>query len=180
MRALIPAIAGGMALLTACGSSGGSSQAKRPPSTPAKASQFTTTYGQDAATIESHIPGCTGITSGSIEGGAKSGMVSTASCTLAGHVLILDTWSDAASSDIGATAASSKTTTCYAEGTGWSAFLADDGVPPAQSVLQMQLTNDASGLLAESQNPHPPTNASAQTQACRVVAKALGGTVRTV
>jgi|SRR5664279_389562 len=52
---------------------------------------FSTSPGQDAALIASHIPGCTGVTAGSV-GGDGGSMTSTASCTLDGHVVILDSW----------------------------------------------------------------------------------------
>lgn len=81
-------------LLVACSS--GRASTRQTSSTGSTAPPpFTTNYGQDAAIIASHITGCTSVAAGSVGHGGTSGMSSTASCTLHGHTVIIDSWMSA-------------------------------------------------------------------------------------
>lgn len=81
-------------------------------------------------------------------------MLSAASCTLDRHLVIVDTWQTG--QDVISPQLTPDTTVYYAHGTGWTAFLAEQGTTAATSTLQMQLTNDAGGLLAQSTSGNPP------------------------
>jgi hypothetical protein len=96
-----------------------------------------------------------------------------------GHLVIFDSYSDSG------TAAASKTLAhargvYYAYGaSGWIAFLADQGSTADQTTLQMQLTNDAGGLLGQATHGGAPPAASvdAQQMIMHQVASALTGNV---
>lgn len=126
----------------------------------------------NAAAIAEHIPGCAGVASGDIGKGGPS-MSSTATCTLSGHLVILDSWADSS----GATLTPGLTATYYAHGTGWTAFLADQGATADTTTLQMQLTGDAGGLVKQSLDASAPPHASldAQRTLSARIARALGG-----
>lgn len=176
MRVAAPTAIAAVIITAACSSSHAARHTSAPASTPPQ--RFTTDYGQDAATDAAHIPGCTGVAAGSIgEHGAAGGMVATASCTLDGHTVIIDTWRDEASMPDIATLAKGDHAT-WAQGTGWTAIIADDGATPQQTTLQMQLTNNASGLLDESTNgdQYPPSAAAGAV--LPKVADALSGVVK--
>lgn len=105
-------------------------------------------------------------------------MKSTASCTLAGHVVIIDSW--AAGTDPRLYHSLVKVRTGYSYGDNWTEILADPGRTPAKAVLQMQLTNDAGGLLQAAYDRPRPASLDAQKTLSRVVARALGGTAAVV
>ncbi len=139
MRRIIAAIAAVLAL-AGCSSSGSPA-----PKTTA-APNYTPAIGADAALIAGHIAGCSAVTSGNIGKGGPA-MKSTATCTLDGHVVILDSFdspSDAQISD-----ELTQTEMFYASGGSWLAFVADQGATAETTTLQMQLTNDAGGLIEQ-------------------------------
>jgi hypothetical protein len=157
-------------LLAACSSSKPkASTSSSPPSSTASAA-FSVVPGMDAATIASHIPGCTGVQADSTGNGGKT-LSSAAHCTLNGQTVIVDSWTETGSSrDIDQLA---EKPTYYAAGATWDVFTGDPGVDAAKSVLQMQLTN-ADGLLdvPESQTP---ASLDAQKTIADLAANALGG-----
>lgn len=156
-------------------SSSKTSGAKSPSASP---SQYKPTAGADAALIAGHIPGCTAVSSGNVGKGGPD-LTSTASCTLSGHTLIIDSFmSNAGLANLRELLKG--TETYYATGTtGWLVFLADQGATPDTTTLQMQLTNDAGGLTRQSLDHNTPTPSSldAQQQLTTTVAHALNGTV---
>ena len=105
-------------------------------------------------------------------------MTSTASCTLDGHLVIIDSFTSS-SRFADMPALTKGTETYYAQGSGWLAFLADRGQTADETTLQMQLTNDAGGLVSQALNSSapPPSSLDAQKQIVQVIATALGGTV---
>ena len=148
-------------------------------STSTTAAAFRPVTGQDAALIASHIPGCTGVATGSVGNGGPA-MTSTATCTLLGHLIILDSFTTAtATATLPALLKDNKTPTFFADGGSWVAFTADQGATPEQTTLQMQLTNDAAGLLKQSidHNQNPPTAPDAQQAIATAVVASLGGKV---
>ncbi len=168
MRILIVGAAA-VALLAGC-SSGGKTAA---PSTSTRVvPAYRAAVGADAAEIATHIKGCSGIRAGSVGAGGRA-LSSTASCTLAGHVVVIDSWTVASAAVLSAELVDAPT--WYAHGSAWCAFLADPGQSAAKSVLQMQLTNDAAGLLDEAYHPVRPASQPAQKSAAAVVAKDLSG-----
>lgn len=108
--------------------------------------------------------------------GTKTGMVSSATCTLDGHLVIIDTWTDSTGAviDPGLTPSS---TVYYAHGGTWTAFLADQGATADTTTLQMQLTNDAAGLVAQGGSAPTPVPLATQQTLMRQVAAVLHGTV---
>jgi hypothetical protein len=138
----------------------------------------------DAGIIASHIGGCSDMTAVSIgSSSVKSDLASTASCKLAGHTVILDSWataSDVPSRDEFHHLGDSGF--YYATGSGWTAILADDGAQPEETTLQMQLTGDATGLLNEARDgdKYPMASIDAQKNLLRQVAAALGGKAQLV
>ena len=158
------------ALTAACGSG-----SKHSAATTSKASAFRPGAGQDAAAIATHIPGCTGVATGTGAGGDLS---STAHCTLAGHTVIVDSFNGVDVSGIIGQLATSRTYFAYGA-TGWAAIIGDQGVAADQTVLQMQLANDAGGLadLASSGTTPAPAPTDAQQQLATQIAAALGGKV---
>lgn len=105
-------------------------------------------------------------------------MSSTATCTLDGHLVIIDSWSDAGMSQL-ADDGYKQSQTYYAYGPAWTSFLADQGATADQTTLQEQLTNDAGTLLQESvgQDPYPVASVDAQQTIAQAVASALDGTL---
>lgn len=175
MRGLIAAFATATLALAGCTSSHHAATTTSPPSA------YVPADGQDAAITASHITGCTGVQSESIGGGAQSGLKSAASCTLEGHLVIVD--SSAPGSTIEAGLVSKGTQLYYATGLGgWIAFLGEPGQTASTTTLQMQLTNNASGLLDRALNHDTVTPAplDAQQQLAGTVAKDLAGTVEHV
>lgn len=131
---------------------------------------FSTRPGQDAALIAEHITGCAGVRAGNIGAGGKGGMTSTANCTLHGHLVIVDSWESDSAALVSNQLVSAPT--WYAHGSAWTAFLADPGQTADTTTLQMQLTNNAAGLLG----PAPtPASLDVQQAVAREVARDLGG-----
>lgn len=128
--------------------------------------------------IAQHLPGCTGLAAGDVGRGAPA-MASTASCTLEGHIVIVDSFASPAEID-GLAELSKGHEMYYASGTtGWLAFLADQGATPATTTLQEQLTNDAGALLKDSikGDRFPAAPIAAQKTLTTLIAKQLGGAV---
>ena len=124
-------------VLASCGGHSGSGTGKTSASaiSPTQSTAFTTAYGQDAAVIASHIPGCTTVAAGDIGNGAATGMIAKATCTLQGHQVILYTWKDDGSeSNAEAALEANGSGGYYAAGTGWLAILGDD-TAASQAVL---------------------------------------------
>lgn len=150
-----------------------SSTPQSAPSTP------TTYYGQTASVVASMIKGCTGVAVGDAKDGAKSGMASTATCSLGGRLVDVNTWSSAdAEAGVEAVIAANKTEAYYAKGLGWTVTTHDSGT------LQMQLTNDASGLLEQGLGSSPAPTAAVdvpgQKKMANAVVASLGGQVEHV
>jgi hypothetical protein len=144
----ILAIAGLIAVCVLAGCSSGKHKAASATSAPSASPtpSFTTTYGQDAALIASHMPDCTGLASGDIGGGGASGMVAKATCTMLGHEVIIYTWKDAASQSTVADVMNTGTLKYYAEGTGWTEILGEDNVAPdAQKQIADNVAKDLGG-----------------------------------
>lgn len=138
-----------------------------PPTKPA------TYYGETASALAARIPGCEDVKAGDIGNGAATGLASTASCTLAGRTIDIDSWatSDAQVSLMPLLKAD-KSELYYANGMGWTAFVRRDGQ------LQMQLTNDAAGLTAAAMNSSgPAADLPGEQEAATAIATGLGGTV---
>ena len=133
------------------------------------ASTPTTYYGQDAAVIASLIPDCTGVKSGDVGAGGPS-LTSTATCQLGGHSINVNGWSDPNSNDLRPLLKVSGDEIYYASGTGWTVTLGDD------PTLQMQLENDAAGLLKQAGDSAVP-NLDAEKTMAKTVADALQGEV---
>ncbi len=151
---------------------------RKPPPRPSSTASTTyaPTIGADAAIIASHITGCTGAQAGDVGKGTPD-LSSTATCTLDGHLLIVDSFATPSGpGDVPALVG--KVETYYAYGsTGWLTFLASPA-GPAKTQLQMQITNDAGGLLDQSLNGAPTlVDVDAQRQAASAVVAALGGTL---
>jgi hypothetical protein len=138
-------------------------------------SAFSPVAAQDAALIAEHIPGCLGVQAGNVAGGAPD-MSSTATCTLSGHLVIVDSYANAtAAPDLGQLAGSEL---FYASGpSGWLAYLADQGATADQTTLHLQLVNDGGALAGESVDgdPYPPASIDAQRTLTLRIAHALGG-----
>lgn len=143
------------------------------PSTP------TTYYGETASVVASMIKGCTDVAVGDVKNGAKSGMASTATCSRIGRLVDVITWSSAeAEAGVEAVVAANKTELYYAKGLGWTVTTHDSGA------LQMQLTNDAAGLLEQAMGSSPPPTTAVdvpgQKEMARGVVASLGGQVEHV
>jgi hypothetical protein len=138
-------------LLVGCASGGKPAPSSSATSAATPTPSYTADYGLDAAIIAGHVPGCTGVTAGDIGGGAASGMVATASCTMLGHKVILETWKNPVSEpgeDL--MFASGGDATAYADGLGWTQLPGENGMA-----------------------------ADAQLRIAQAFAAALGGTVHT-
>jgi hypothetical protein len=181
MRKILTVAACAAIAMTGC--SGGkkvAASSSSPPTTSATAATYTPNLGEDAASIASHIPGCTGLAAGN--SGGAAGLASTATCTLGGHLVVLDSFSEpTGSNSISTMLAGNKAPTIYADGGSWVAFAADQGATADQTTLQLQIKNDAGALLRESLNgdPYPPTSPDAQKVIADTVVKALGGLTTT-
>lgn len=148
--------------LTGCSSSPGKRPAASTPnSRTSSAPSYTPSPGDDAALIAQHIVGCSGVLAGDIGGGASTALSSTATCTLDGHLVIVDSFNSEGAGGISSLASPGTT---YATGGSWVAFLADQGQTAATTTLQMQITNDAGGLLQQETDGTTPTPASADAQ----------------
>jgi hypothetical protein len=169
------ALAAAVMLVAGCSSAGGPASHSSTPTVPA-APSYSPEVGADAALIAGHIPGCSGVESGSVGAGGPS-MTSSATCTLQGHLVILDGF--ASPDDASISDSLTKDEYYFAYGGSWLAFLAGQGATAAQTVLQMQMTNDAAGLLRYATDNSTPPRASldAQQQLSGVIAKALDGRV---
>lgn len=95
---------------------------------------------------------------------------------LASHLVIVDSWIRRGLSTLPEELVSAET--YYAYGSAWTAFLADDDVGAAFTTLQMRLTNDAAGLLAQGFcGTPPPASIDVQCILAGEIARALHGTV---
>lgn len=106
-------------------------------------------------------------------------MKSAATCTLGGHLVIIDSFGSPSDTD-SVKALVDKTETYYAHGTGgWLAILADQGATAATTTLQMQLTNDAGGLTKQAldHSALAPASLDAQKTILAQVAADLHGQV---
>lgn len=152
------------------------------PPGPSSSSAYMPPDGQDAAITASHIPGCTGVQSEGVGQGGNGAPTSAASCTLDGHLVIVDSFAPGGGT-IDAGLLSKGKQIYYASGIGgWLAFLGDPGETASTTTLQMQLTNDAGGLLHQATSGTAPTPAplDAQQQISAIVAKDLRGAVEHV
>lgn len=135
-----------------------------------------TYYGQTASVIAAMIPGCTGVQVGDTGGGSASGLSSTATCSLNGRLVDVNSWASQSDRDgVRALITADKVESYYAQGTGWTVTTHDTGT------LQMQVTNDAAGLISQSteqtSSPTTPPDLQGQRVAAEAVAAALDGDV---
>lgn len=136
------------------------------------AKPFTTHYGESAVTIANHITGCKGVALADIRAGVQSGMASSATCTLGGRKIVVDSWKDASAADMANLMKANNAEMYWASGTGWTAFEVDD------SQIQLQLTNDASALMKSAFDKTQPTaDTSGEHEAATLVAHSLNGRV---
>jgi hypothetical protein len=134
-----------------------------------------TTYpGQTATAIAALIKGCTGIVAGDVGDGVKSGLASTASCTLNGRMIDINSWSE---NDNGESATAvikaDKIEAYFAAGNGW--VIATRDFPD----LQLQFTNNAGTLLQHAFDGKTPPAADlpGEKATAQLVVKAIGGEV---
>jgi hypothetical protein len=124
MIKLVIAVAAVSLGATACSGSASSKQGDQSKAAAAtSATTLTTSYGQDAALIATHITGCSDVHAGDIGNGAVNGVVAKAECTMLGHDVTVYTWKDAASEDAVQQLLSDR---YYAAGTGWTAGTLED------------------------------------------------------
>ena len=156
----------GCALMLA-GCSGGATAAPSPTAT----AKPTTYYGETASALAALIPGCSDVKAGNVGKGGP-GLTSTASCVLGGRTIDVNSWADATAADMVPLLKANGAELYYATGTGWTANIRRD------ATLQMQLTNDASGLVAAAGAPTAAADLPGEKQAATAIASALGGTVQ--
>jgi hypothetical protein len=119
-----------------CSSSGSHASAHTSP-------PFTTTYGQDAALLLSHVPGCANVAS---DPAVLPGSAADAHCTLLGHTVTLVTWKDAAS--VSPLSSINGPTLWVAKGTGWTAMTSDGAVSDAQKAIATAVAGALGGKVA--------------------------------
>lgn len=92
------------------------------------------------------------------------------------HVVIVDSWMRRGLAILSYELVCAET--YYAYGSAWTAFLADDDVGADLTTLQMKLTNNAAGLLAQGFCGTPlPASIDVQRILAEEIARALHGTV---
>ena len=107
---------------------------------------FATTYGEDAALIANHVPGCKASAAG-IGNGAATGMVSTATCEFEGHQVQVFSWKDA-NSEFGSNEVNQTAGLPYwASGTGWDEVVTDTAAPDAQQAIAKAFTQALGGTV---------------------------------
>lgn len=128
--------------------------------------------GEDAALIAKRIKGCEDVAAGDVARGGPL-MVSTATCTIDGHNVNIDSWENKDATNLDEVLANDAHETYYARGDGWTVTLGDD------PMLQYQLTNQADKLLASAFDGHTnwPTDASAEQDIAKAAVASLGGEV---
>ena len=132
----------------------------------------TTYYGENAVTIASSIEGCSGVAAGNVGGGGP-GLVSTATCTLDGRLIYVNSWMDQPHGDLTQILTSDGAEMYYAKGEGWT--VTAGSVP----MLQLQVTGDQDALLKLSLDaaPGPDPDLPGQKASAESVTKSLGGEV---
>ena len=133
----------------------------------------TTYYGETATAIASQVKGCADVKAGEVGKGGPD-MGSTATCTLNGRTVTVNSWVTAEARDgVNGVVQSSKREAYYAQGEGWTVTATDD---PG---LQLQLTNDAAALLANSlaEKTVPPSDVPGQKSSAEAVVASLDGEV---
>lgn len=111
----------------------------------AKTVPFQTTYGQDAATVAAHVPGCTGIQA-ERAGDFIASASSAATCTIQGHKVVIYTWPSMQAED--APISSLNGSQAHARGTGWTELITDTAAPDAQqSIAQVFVTALSGGTI---------------------------------
>jgi len=128
--------------------------------------------GEDAALIAKRIKGCEDVAAGDVARGGPL-MVSTATCTIDGHNVNINSWENKDATNLDEVLANDAHETFYARGDGWTVTLGDD------PMLQYQLTNQADKLFQGALNGHTswPTDPSAEQAVAKVAVASLGGTV---
>ncbi|WP_206751195.1 MULTISPECIES: hypothetical protein [unclassified Cryobacterium] len=132
----------------------------------------TTYYGENAVTIASSIEGCSGVAAGDVGGGGP-GLVSTATCTLDGRLIYVNSWMDQPHGDLTMLLKSDGAEMYYAKGEGWT--VTAGSVP----ILQLQLTSNQDELLKLSLDatPGPDPDLPGQKASAESVTRSLGGDV---
>ena len=126
------AIAATLIVLAGCSSSGGGSAPRtRSAITSEPPVLQQPKPGDDAATIASHIPRCTGVEAGDVGDGGPN-LVSVATCTLTGHRMTVFTWSAPGLSTSPAQLAPGMT---FTYGPRWTVTPPDDAPPATQREL---------------------------------------------
>ena len=132
----------------------------------------TTYYGESAVTIASSIEGCSGVAAGNVGGGGP-GLASTATCTLDGRLLYVNSWMDQPHGDLTQILKSDGVEMYYAKGEGWTVTA---GSFP---MLQLHVTGDQDALLKLSLDPTPGPDPDlpGQKASAESVASSLDGEV---
>jgi hypothetical protein len=137
VRGALAALVALMGVIVVAGCTGGSSHTDDLTSGPAavpsrfavsdsgvNGTRVRTHYGEDAAVIASRVPGCLDVLRGP-PGGAV-GVSSFVSCRMSGYLVAWYTWRSKAAQDAHVPALRSSLK-YWASGTGWTAFLAEQG-----------------------------------------------------
>lgn len=132
----------------------------------------TTYYGENAATIASSIEGCSEVTAGNVGGGGP-GLASTATCTLDGRLVYVNSWMDQPHGDLTQILKSDGAEMYYAKGEGWT--VTAGSVP----ILQLQVTGNQDELqkLSMDATSGPDPDLPGQKASAESVARSLGGEV---
>ena len=125
-----------LSVLAVAGCSSASHKASSTSPSPTR-SAYRPAIGADAALIAGHIPGCSDVAAGSIGKGGDSSLSSTATCTLLGHVVIVDSFSGIAdTANVPALLKDATAKTTFADGGSWMAFTTDQGATADETTLQ--------------------------------------------
>jgi len=141
------------------------------PATPVATPTPTTYYGESASAIAALIKGCSDVHANDPGGGSASGLASTASCTLGGRVVDVNSWNDDASADLGPTIRADKVEAYYARGNGWTVTTRDN------PLLQLQILNDAGRLMELAGTQMPTQDVRGEKATAKAVVASLGGRV---
>jgi hypothetical protein len=100
-------------------------------------------------------------------------MTSTATCVIAGRVVNVNSYKDVSDADPISLLQENKKEMYYAIGNAWTVFTEDE------SLLQMQLTNDAAGLLKAgvADSTAPAADIPGEESTAQAVVDSIGGTV---
>lgn len=148
------------ATLAGCSTTSGTASTPTP--------RTTVAVGMSAASIAKLITGCDDVHAVSVSGP----MLSSATCTLDGHSVAINSWSSQADVDsVQALVKASSEEMYWAAGKTWTVTPNDD------PTLQRQLTNDAGALMSNANQVPAQPDLDGQRTTANDVVKALGGDV---